>query len=208
MGTRVIVAACLSLALASVAPGGVMIQMGGIDVSYTGSNIEDMGTAQNPDPLTNATFFVNNATLGADTTGVTLDLNIPGLSNIPATGGTVSSAANGSLYLDLGGGEFISLTLKAALVSYFPMTSAIQFVFSGVSSTISGQHLPYGLSLIDPVSVSFSSQVTPGSVSQSGGYLTAFSSAGTGELQAVPEPATLSLLALGGLAARKRRHRR
>lgn len=204
MGTRILIAACLSIAMASVAPAGIMIQLGGMDIGYNGTNIRDAGT-QNPDSLTNATFIVNNVTLGADTIGVTLDLDIPGVFNIPVIAGNVNSAANGSLYLNLGGGEYLSLTLASAVVSYIPLTSTIQFVFAGSSSAIAGQQLPYGLSLVDPVSVSFSTQITPGSLSQSGGYVTAFVAAGTGEIQGVPEPTTLSLLALYGLAALRRR---
>ncbi|MCY2931393.1 MAG: PEP-CTERM sorting domain-containing protein [Planctomycetota bacterium] len=115
--------------------------------------------------------------------------------------------ANGSLYLDLGSGEYLSLTLASAVVSYIPLTSTVQFVFAGAASAIAGQQLPYGLSLVDPVSVSFSTQVTPGSVSQSGGYVTAFTSAGTGEIQGIPEPTTMVVLATGGLATLVRRRR-
>lgn len=193
MGQRILIAACLSLALTSAASAGVMIQFGGLDIGYNGTNITDVGTPHDPDPLSNATFFVNTVALGADTSGVTLDLNIPGVVNIPAGGGQVSSAANGSLFLDLGGGEFLSLILDSAVVTYVPMAS-IQFVFAGSSSAIVGQQLPHGLSLINPVSVSFSTQIDPGSVKQSDGYVTAFTSAGTGEIQAVPEPATLVTL--------------
>lgn len=196
--------------LAGLAPAAsaeiIQIQLGGADFRYDGAQatVEDTGTRTSPDPLTNATFLVGGVSLGADTTGVTLDLHIPGVSNIPVAGGQVTSASGGNLDLDLGGGEYLYLTLGSTAVNYLPLTSTMRFVFVGAIATIDGQQLPHGLSLDDPVSVSFSTQVM-GPVSQSGGYVTAFASAGTGEIQGVPEPASMGLLALGGLALLRRR---
>ena len=181
----------------------LQIQMGGVDIRYDGTNIVSVG-APTPDPLTNATFLVDHVLVGADTSGVTLGLSIPGVSNLPVSGGQVSSAANGSLDLDLGGGQFLSLTLDSATVSYIPVFSTVYFVFVGSAATIDGQQLPYGLTLGDPVSVSFSTQMMA-PITQSGGFVSSFLAAGTGEIQGVPEPATLSLLALGGLAMLRRR---
>ena len=97
--------------LTPAASGGIIqIQMGGVNIRYDGTNIVDAG-ATDPDSLTNATFLVDSVSLGADTTDVTLDLLVPSVSGIPATGGQVTSAADGNLDLDLGGGEYLSLTL-------------------------------------------------------------------------------------------------
>ena len=63
--------------------------------------------------------------------------------------------------------------------------------------------MPSGFYFVDPVSVSFSTQVSQ--LTTAGGYVTRFVSAGTGELQGVPEPATLGLLAFGALVILRRR---
>jgi len=203
-------ASLAAMLLATAASADVIqIQLGGVDLRYNGTDIVDTGILSS-DPLTNATFIVtdnvNDLTLGVDNTGVKLDLCIPGVFNIPVSGGTVSSAADGNLYLDLGGGEFLSLTLDSAIISYIPLTSTIKFVFVGASSSIEGQQLPYGLSLDDPVSISFSTQIVA-PVTTGGGFVTGFVVSGTGEIQAVPEPATMSLLALGALGVLVRRRR-
>ena len=92
----------------------IQIQMGGIDLFYTGGVIRDAGISD-PDPLTNATFLVDGAVVGVATEDVTLDLHIPGVLNLPATAGSVTSSIDGDLAL--GGEDYLSLTLKSATVT-------------------------------------------------------------------------------------------
>ncbi|MFB3894246.1 MAG: PEP-CTERM sorting domain-containing protein [Phycisphaerae bacterium] len=200
-----LVGSVVLVALTGAASATIMqIQIGGLDLVYDGVKIVDAGGAS-PDPLTNATFLLDGVNKGAVTTGVTMDLMIPGVSGIPAAGGQVSSDPGGTLSLTLGsGGDYLTLTLGSAVVSYIPLPGTVQFVFVGSAATIDGQQLPFGLSLGDPVSVSVSSQITQ-PVTQSGGIVTGFETAGTGEIQGVPEPGTIALLALGALAALRRR---
>ncbi|MHB1156663.1 MAG: PEP-CTERM sorting domain-containing protein [Phycisphaerales bacterium] len=186
----------------------IQIQLGGVDIQYTAQTIMDHSPdLADPDPLTNATFLVDGAQVGVVNTGVTLNMTIPGVMNIPVGGGTVNSAAGGTFDLSLGGGDYLSLTLEQTSVTYIPVYAQINFVFAGAAAAINGQQLPFVVSIGDPVSITFSTQVVPNTITTSGGYLTGFLAAGTGEIQGVPEPATLGLLAVGGVALLSRRRR-
>jgi hypothetical protein len=194
------------IGFSQIAQAGVLqIQLGGVDLQYSGNQIQDADPGlSDPDPLTNATFLQDSVLVGVDTTDVTLDLQIPGVMNIPITGGSVNSATNGTLDLALGGGEFVSLVLDSVNVTYIPVIGELNYVFAGSLASISGQNLPFGLILGEPVGVSFSTQ-TVAAVSSSGGFLTAARTAGTGEIQSIPEPASLALLGLGVVAMIRRR---
>ena len=187
--------------------GMIQIQLGGVDLFYTGGVVRDSGTSS-PDPLTNATFLVNGAVAGVDTTDVTLDLRIPGVLNLPANGGSVTSALSGDLDLAFGGGDYLSLTLQSATVTNIPLTATLNIIFIASVSTLDGQQLPFDITIAEPISVSFSTHTTE-PVSQSGNYITVFRSSGTGEISGTPEPATMSLLAIGGMTMlmKRRRHR-
>jgi len=194
---------CMLMVMGSSASAAVhQIQLVGVNLQYDAAKIEDPNPAGSSS-LASATFFVDGVPVSTDATGVTLDLRIPDVFSIPAGGGTVYSAAGGYLDLDLGGGEYLSLTLKSVTVTYVPVFDTVRFVFAGSSSTIDDQNLPSGFYFVDPVSVSFSTQVSQ--LTTAGGYVTRFVSAGTGELQGVPEPATLGLLAFGALVILRRR---
>lgn len=209
--SKLLVGAIALICLTNVSSAAlIQIQLGGVNLTYQGTNIVDGGTSD-PDPLTNATFFVDGLPVGEDTTDVTLDLRIPGVAGIPGGGGQVNSAAGGVLDLQLGGGEFLSLALDSATVVYLPETSTMQFVFVGSAANSTGQNLPHEISINDPIGISFSTRITE-PISQSGGFVAVFKSAGTGEIQGfgvgVPEPATLGMLALGGFALLRRRRSR
>lgn len=184
----------------------IQIQMGGVDLFYTGGVVKDAGTSA-PDPLTNATFFVDGAEIGRVTEGVTLDLRIPGVENLPTAFGSVTSSQTGTLEL-MFGDDYLNLTLQSATVTNIPLTETLNIIFIASASELSSQQLPFGITIGEPISVSFSTHTTV-PVSKSGNHITVFRSAGTGEITGVPEPATMTLLAIGGVTMlmRRRRHR-
>jgi len=207
--SKLLVGAIALICLTQVSSAAlIQIQLGGVDLTYNGTEIID-GGASDPDQLTNATFMIDGVQVGdPDTTDVTLDLRIPGVAGIPDTGGKVTSAAGGTLDLQLGDGQYLSLELDAATVLYQQETSTIGFAFACSAATNAGLNLPHEISIDNPIGISFSTRITE-PVSQSNGSIDFFQSAGTGEIQGfgvgVPEPATMGLLAFGGLALLRRR---
>lgn len=191
----------------------VEIIVSDVDVAYDGSTITDSDpTVDVPvddpltDKITNADFFESQVFLGNDNSDVTIDLAIPGVLNIPAGGGSVTTAAGGTISLQFGGGKFLTLSLTEAEVNYTTLsTPALEFVFTGAVGSIDGQYLPFNLVIADPVEVSFS--VNPGnSVAAANGFVTGFTGSGSGEIRAIPEPASVVLLAAGGLLMLRGRH--
>ncbi len=205
----VAVAAVLGLAT-SVSAATIQIELGGVNLGYDGSSLfdADPGLAD-PDPLTTVNFLVDGAPAGpvlvAD---IALDVFIPDVSGIGVLGDTVTSAAGGIFDLLLPGGDLLEIDLAEALITYSPIGGLVQFLFGGAVGTIASQSLPFGLALGDSVSISFSTQVDAGTLSDDGQVLTGFTSSGTGEIRgvAVPEVAALWMLvpALGALALGRR----
>jgi hypothetical protein len=90
----------------------------------------------------------------------------------------------------------VSLNLDPAKISFIDLGAGIStFVFAASTADINTQSLPGGAELCDPVSVSFSTQVT--SMTDDGTFITSFNSSGTGELTSVPEPAAIGMLLVG-----------
>lgn len=197
----------------------IKIEFTGVDINlapapwpHEGLEITDMGLP--PDgahPLTSVAITKDGELAGpVITEGISHHLLIPKVSPIPATGGSASSAAGGSLDLKLGSGHSLLLELGEVDINYVDLFSSMQFVFAATVGGVNNQNLPYGLEIGQKLGVSFSTQVEPGSLGTSGGYVTSFIAAGTGEVEgpAVPEPAGLVLLVLVTAGACSPRHRR
>lgn len=182
----------------------IVAQFTGLDVRYDGSTVED-GNPVGDDLLDTATLQLDgvNATGSPFVSDISIDFSIPSVLNIPVGGGSVTSAAGGTLDLNLPGGDFVSLTLDEVTITYIEVTSSIRFAFAAADGSVVGQSLPDGLLMTDPVEVSFSTNVQ--SLMDDGTYITSFTSRGTGELESenIPEPTTavMGLLALVSAAA-------
>lgn len=220
---RALSATCLGLLLlAGTSPALAVpleIQFSGVNLSYASNTISDAGsplggTPADADPVDTMSFKVNNVLAGPILMNdIFVDISIPdvtGLSDVNFS--TVVPTVGNPGYFNLYVGspvptEFLRLDTSTVTVTYINATSQVHFVFGGAVAAVNSQNLPYGLQIGDPVTVSFSSQVT--SKTAAGGFVTSFLADGTGEIngELVPEPATclLAVLGLAGAMAGRRR---
>ena len=105
--------------------------------------------------------------------------------------------------------RFLDVYLKDAVnIVYDQINGSFGFVFLAGLGTTSAESLPGGLHTSNPISVSFSTQVS--SMVDNGQVVESFVALGSGEVvsDTTPEPATLTLLALAcGLACGLARQR-
>ena len=211
-------AACVALVvvfLVQTAPADTIeIQFTGLDIVYDGSSFTDAGGSLDPsdaDPLTAVTYLVNGSSVGTDLTDIYVDFDFGPITNIPIAGGTVNTGPDSGMFDILIPDIGLALDLDEVSVAYLP-TAFVDFVFAGSLAAISGQNLPADLVIGDPVSVAFSTQASPGAISNDGTYITGFIASGAGSVRGtlVPEPSAFVLLFMGvvGLVAYALRKRR
>jgi hypothetical protein len=211
----VLAAFCFSLfsVLPSLCLGGMIeIEFTGVDISYDGTDITDNDPfSSDPDPLTSVVITENDQQVGPVITEfISQNLYIPSVASIPDSGGSVQSDPGGSLSLGLGSGSNLNLSLGRVEINYIDFYGSVQFVFAATVGGVSAQNLPYGLEIGEQLGVSFSTQVSAGTLTTSGGMVTGFTATGTGEVEgsSVPEPTGLVLLTLAIAGACILRHRR
>ncbi|TWT47623.1 hypothetical protein [Botrimarina hoheduenensis] len=199
-----VAAVCLlSASLAQAAT--IELQFTGLDVLYDGTNITDANNA-GADPLGVVTVDVDGSPVAGSpfSTAVSAELLIPGVFNIAVGGDTVMSAPGGSVTVNLPAGNFLTVALDSATITYLNAGFA-RFAFGGAVANVTGQSLPGGLMMGDPISFSFSAILA--SQTNNGVDLLTFRASGTGEIEGavVPEPATALLAALAAPLALGRR---
>ncbi len=202
------------LVAATAAPAAIQISVTGFDFSYDGDAVFDQGGAGFngiEDELTSADFFVDGILVGslgvAD--GITLNTFFSGVNDIPVGGGVVTSDVAPAF-------NFFDLSFDNGLDFLFTDISNVQVFYSGNEIGVTGvsssvdiflQDLPFGLEIDEnePVSVSFSGLID--NLTDDGTFVTSFDASGSAQVrgEVVPEPATLSLLGLGGIAMLRRR---
>lgn len=219
--------AVLALYSPATQAGTIQIQLSGLNLSYDGSAIYDAGASSggnlNPaqaDPLVSVAFLdENNVQLGPLlTSNVSLDAFIPDVTNIssaPNTNYEIDTPGNPGFFDLLIGtsplaSQYLALDLGVVNVRYFDVANLFQFTFGAAIADIGSQNLPYGLVVGDPVTVSFSAQVSNKTIA--GDFIASFQAGGTGEIRStlVPEPTAAVMLVLGsalGLVATRRNQR-
>jgi hypothetical protein len=204
----------------------IEINFTGMNLAYDGSAIYDAGSTAggladpaDADPLATADFFVDGVLVGSLSSDISLDAFIPDVTGISSAANTVDvqTTPGNPGFFDLLIGttplasEFLLVDLEEVTVTYIDFLGIVQFTFAAAISDDFAQNLPFGLAMDDPVTVSFSAQIDPGTRTTGAGLITGFEASGTGEIAgpAVPEPASGLLLMLGALAiasvARRRR---
>ncbi len=212
---RTIAAICVALSLsfmivAPVSAIRIEIEFTGLDIQYdsTSQQITDSDlNGDNPGTLTSLVFQVVGEEPVIFTSDLTADLEINNVSPI-ASGGGSATASDGHLNVDFDG-WFLDVDLENAIdIVYDEINGSFGFVFLAGVGSMNAESLPGGLHASDPMTVSFSTQVS--SLVDNGQVIESFVAMGTGEVVSdpTPEPATLTLLALaGGLATGLARHR-
>ncbi len=211
------------LSITAAQAATIEIQFTGMNLVYDGSAIYDSGSTAGgsadpaeADPLLSVNFLVDGIPAGpALTSNIALDVYIPDVTGLSAaTGATTNITTPGNAgYFDLliGTGptasEYLLVDLAEVSITYIDVANIVQFTFGAAVSDVFSQNLPYGLNIGDPVTVSFSAQLTSGTKTTAGNLVTGFAATGTGEIRGdvIPEPTTCLLAALGliGLAVRR-----
>lgn len=204
------------------AQAGLVIEFTGLNLVYDGSSLRDAGSAAggvaNPadaDALASVDFIVDGTPVGGLSSDISIDVFIPDVLNIPAGAGnsTIINTVGNPGYFDLLIGtsplasQYLLVDLGTVAITYIDVAGIIQFTFGGAVAAGFSQNLPYDLVIGDPVSISFSAQIDPGSRTTDGDFVTGFTASGTGEYQGtlVPTPGALAFLAVGVPAVIRRR---
>lgn len=195
------------------------IQFAGLDLIYDGSDIYDAenalggrGDPKKADPLTSVTFLLDGVVAGTLVTDIWADVLISGVTEIPISGGTVTSSGSGDTFgFDIhtsADGWGLGLNLETFEIFYTGGHIAIGG--GAAASSVAIQSLPFELELdeLDTVTIAFSS-ANLSDVTDDGLFLTGFQASGTGNISGfadqgpltppVPEPASALLLLTGAM---------
>lgn len=194
-----------AMCLAGSAQAG-LIQIGftGLDLAYDGATLRDVSA--NGDALSSVSIEEDGVAVAGSPFGsnISMDLEIPGLSIQDLPVDEATSTAGGTLMLSLPNGDFLDLLLAEVQVTFIN-SGLVKATFGATVADVVAQSLPTSMPIGSPVEVTFSARVS--SITSSNGFIDSFVARGSGEItgDAVPEPASLGLIALAGAAAAARR---
>lgn len=181
--------------------GPIDISFVDLDLVYDGQSISD-GNPDGPAPVT--LLIVDDSGDPADADPVvqngTIDLLLPGLPDLPADGGTITSFEDGLLEITVPTGEVVRMSLSSVTIGYLDIGGLTGFAFAAAlgGPTPDG---PPTITHVPPSTVSL--QATLDNATIDGGVVTGFSATATGQVRdavvVVPEPT--GVVAIGLLAA-------
>jgi hypothetical protein len=202
----------LALFISPAYASTVQIQLSGMNWQYDGSVLYDTGAKNNTgigspaesDPLLAAIFLVDGVPVGMQMTNIWFDSYIA-VGTLALNGlkeDTVSPAHFGFDLLTQNAIPGWGIALQITQYSVTTDSNNLNATLTGslLSTSIFVQDLPFGLALLNPVTVSFSATIFNGV--PSGDNYASFTAAGTGEITGpeVPAPAAFLLLGPGLLA--------
>jgi hypothetical protein len=204
----------------------IEIAFTGLDLVYDGSAIYDAGATSggladpdDADPLASIAFFVDGALAGTLLSNISADVFIPGVTGIPAGPNVVhnlTTAGNPGFFDLLVGtsplaSEFLIIDLGEVGITYTD-TNGVQLISGTATSNVLAQNLPFGLVIDEPLTITFSAQVLPGTLTDNGSDITGFDASGSGNISepvtAVPAPAAGALFAAAFVALLAGRRRK
>ena len=187
----------------SASAGTINIQFTDLDLTYDGSTLM---TQMNPDELSTVAITDAGGVITKFTDDLDIELNIPDVAISAGTPvGWAASGSGGSLTLNVAGGSLV-LGLESVVVKHTDLGS-FDYVFGGTSANVIEQSLPL-VTLVDPITFSFSQTVNAGTLTDDGTNLTGFTSFDTGEITSVPEPVATNLLCIAAVTMFGFRRRR
>jgi hypothetical protein len=222
-----VVYALLAVVPTPASAATIQVNFTGLDLVYDGSALYDAGSTAggfadpaDADPLISAVFSVDGMPVGSLLTDISADIFIPGLTGIPSGANQfvmpTTSGDPGFFDLLIGtsplASQFLLVDLGEVEITYDDDLGVAQFLLGAAVSDVFAQNLPFGLVVDEPLTVSFSATVVPGTLTEFSGFIDGFSATGIGEISeqgaaVIPEPAAALLLALGcgALLAQRRR---
>lgn len=215
MRTKLALFAAVALMAPLASAGMIEINMAGTNLTYTdadagGGGLGTLVSTGGTDALQAVGFSEDLAPLGVfssppDSLSFSLNVtDVPSIAVPPSNGSTmVTAPAGGTFDLTVNANSILSLSLESVQVIYTNIevgSFKANVWFTGSVGSISGQDLPFGIEIGEPVTLSFT--VQPISQVASGGYLTSFVGGGSGTISAerIPEPSSLLIAGLGLLA--------
>src|SRR5690606_20158736 len=125
------------------------------------------------DPVTSMDFSIDGSPVGSLSSDIYVDIAIPDVTGISDAPGNVQNiltpgTSSGIFDLLIGSSplasEYLVIELGQVNVTYVDVANVVQFSFGAAVSDVFAQNLPFALQVGDPITISFSAQLSPGTL--------------------------------------------